>query len=168
MLGLKLNHVSKRGHWNQVGLGLLPWYLTRISSSHCEDDGKFLETMFSCDLSKHFLLFWPFVRGIHQPPVNSPCKDQWPEALMFSLICTWINGWVNSQNASDLWHHHAHYDVTVMWYCEDLVCVSWDMRYVPSTLQLTCDGKINQCGLWLICWLCSQTRGPVIELWITT
>ena len=39
---------------------------------------------------KHFLLYWPFVRGIHR----SPHKDQWRGALMFSLICVWINGWV--------------------------------------------------------------------------
>ena len=27
----------------------------------------------------------------------------------------WINGWVNNRTAGDLWHHRAHYDVTVMW-----------------------------------------------------
>ena len=35
-------------------------------------------------------------------------------ALMFSLICAWINGWVNNREAGDLKRHHAHYDVTVM------------------------------------------------------
>ena len=43
---------------------------------------------------KHFLRYWPFVRGIHRSPVNSPHKGQWRGALMFSLICAWINGWV--------------------------------------------------------------------------
>ena len=38
---------------------------------------------------KHFLRNWPFVRS----PVNSPHKGQWCGALMFSLICVWINGW---------------------------------------------------------------------------
>ena len=33
---------------------------------------------------------------------------------MFSLICAWINGWVNNREAGDLKHHHAHYDVTLM------------------------------------------------------
>ena len=37
---------------------------------------------------KHFPHYWPFVRGIHWSPVNSPHKDQWRGALMFSLICT--------------------------------------------------------------------------------
>ena len=47
-------------------------------------------------------------------PVNSPHKDQWRGALMFSLICVWINGWVNNREAGDLRRYHAHYDVTVM------------------------------------------------------
>ena len=33
---------------------------------------------------------------------------------MFSLICAWINGWVNNGEADDLRRHRAHYDVTVM------------------------------------------------------
>ena len=41
---------------------------------------------------KHFLCYWPFVRGIHRSLVNSPHKGQWRRALMFSLICAWING----------------------------------------------------------------------------
>ena len=44
-------------------------------------------------------------------PVNSPHKGQWRGALMFSLICTWINGWVNNGEAVDLRRHRAHYDV---------------------------------------------------------
>ena len=35
---------------------------------------------------KHFPRDWPFVRGIHRSPVNSPHKGQWRGALMFSLI----------------------------------------------------------------------------------
>ena len=63
---------------------------------------------------KHFPRYWPFVRGIHRSPVNSPHKGQWRGALMFSLICTRINGWVNNGKAGDLGRHRAHYDVTVM------------------------------------------------------
>ena len=63
---------------------------------------------------KHFLRYWPFVRGIRSP-MNSPHKGQWREALMFSLICTWINEWVNNREAGDWRCHRAHYDVTVMW-----------------------------------------------------
>ena len=57
---------------------------------------------------------WPFVRGIHRSSVNSPLKGQWRGALMFSLICVWINGWVTNREAGDLRRHRAHYDVIVM------------------------------------------------------
>ena len=61
---------------------------------------------------KHFLSYWLFVRGIHWSPVNSPHKGQWSSALMFSLICAWIN----HQGTSDLRCSHAHYGVTVMYH----------------------------------------------------
>ena len=43
-------------------------------------------------------------------------KGQWRGALIFSLICVWINGWVNNREAGDLRRYCAHYDVTVMCY----------------------------------------------------
>ena len=58
--------------------------------------------------------YWPFVREIHRAPVNSPHTGQRRGALMFYLICTWINGWVNNREAADLRRHRAHYDVIVM------------------------------------------------------
>ena len=64
---------------------------------------------------KHFPRNWSFVRGIHRSPVNSPHKGgQWCGALRFSLICVWINGWVNNREAGDLRRYRAHYDVIVM------------------------------------------------------
>ena len=63
---------------------------------------------------KPFPRHWPFVRGIHRSPVNSPHKGQWCEALMFPLICAWINDWVNTREADGLRRHRALYDVTVM------------------------------------------------------
>ena len=63
---------------------------------------------------KHFPRYWPFVRGIHRSPVNSPHKGQWRGALMFTLICARIKGWVNNCKAGDLRRNHAHYDVIVM------------------------------------------------------
>ena len=63
---------------------------------------------------KHFPRYWPFLRGIHRWPVNSPHKGQWRGALIFSLICVWMNGWVNNHEAGDLRRRCAHYDVTVM------------------------------------------------------
>ena len=63
---------------------------------------------------KHFPRNWPFVRGIHRSPVNSPHKGQWGGALMFSLIYAWINDWENNREASDLSRYHGHNDVNVM------------------------------------------------------
>ena len=58
--------------------------------------------------------YWPSVRGIHRPPVNSLHKGQWRGALMFPLICTWINAWVNNSEVGDLRLRRDHYDVIVM------------------------------------------------------
>ena len=63
---------------------------------------------------KHFLRNWPFVRGIHRSPVNSPHKGQCRGALMFSLICVWINDWVNNREAGDLRRYRANSDVIAM------------------------------------------------------
>ena len=65
---------------------------------------------------KHFPRNWPFVRGIHRSPVNSPHKGQWRGALMLSLVCVWINDWANNREACDLKSHRVHYDVIVMWW----------------------------------------------------
>ena len=60
---------------------------------------------------KYFPRYWPFVRGIHRSPVNSPHKGQWRGALVFSFICAWINGWVQSWGwwietpSRPLWRH---------------------------------------------------------------
>ena len=64
---------------------------------------------------KHTPLHWPFVRGIHRWPVNSPHKGQWRWALIFSLICACINGWRKNGVAGDLMRHRAHYDVIAMY-----------------------------------------------------
>ena len=63
---------------------------------------------------KYFPCYWPFVQGIHRPPVNSLYKGQWRGAVMFSLICAWADGWVNNRNAGDLRCHHVHCDFTIM------------------------------------------------------
>ena len=50
---------------------------------------------------KHFPHYRPFVQGIHRSTVNSPHKGQRHGALMFSLICAWMDGWVNTHEAGD-------------------------------------------------------------------
>ena len=59
-------------------------------------------------------------------PVNSPHKGQWRGALMLSLIFARTNGWVNTGEAGDFRHNHAHYDVIVM--LIDLATIDHDYR----------------------------------------
>ena len=58
-----------------------------------------------------------------------PHKGQWRRALMFSLICVWINGWVNNRNAGYLRLYRAHYDVTVMNCTHLLLWVYYSTKY---------------------------------------
>ena len=60
---------------------------------------------------KHFPRYWPFVREFTGPRHKGQCRG----ALMFSLICTRINSWVNNgSKAGVLRRYRAHYDVIVM------------------------------------------------------
>ena len=113
MLELNLNHVSERGPKKIFARGfgicclcILLYqllYLRAVRGYH----GDVMKW-------KHFPRYWPFVRGIHRSPVNSSHKGQWRGALIFSLICVWINGRVNNREAGNLRRHRSHYDVIVM------------------------------------------------------
>ena len=84
--------------------------------------------------------------GIHWSPVNSPHKGRWHGAVMFTLICARINGWVNNCEAGDLRRHHGHYDVIVM------VC---------THVQ-----RIENWYMGTLCWgnvSCSQKRLPSFQ-----
>ena len=87
---------------------------------------------------KHFQRNWPFVRGIHRSPVNYPHKGQWRGALMFSVICARINGWVNNREAGDLRRHRTHYDVTVMMANQSCVQILWDLHCDRPFFKLFC------------------------------
>ena len=89
---------------------------------------------------KFFPCYWPFVRGIHRPPVSSPHKGQWRGALMFSLICAWINDWINNGEAGDLRGYRIHYDVNVL-HCNIIMEQKWlkqftDVIHVCITMCL--------------------------------
>ena len=88
-----------------------PWLPHNISSWYHDIGTLFHDGVIKW---KHFPRYWPFVRGIHRSPVNSPHKGQWRGALMLSLIYAWINDWVNNREAGDLRRQHGHYDVIVM------------------------------------------------------
>ena len=66
----------------------------------------------------HRIKWWQANIGSYRSLVNSPRNGQWCRALMFTLICAWTNGWVNTGDASDLRRHHTHYDATVMFFDE--------------------------------------------------
>ena len=76
-------------------------------------------------------------------PVNSPHKGQWRGALMFSLICAWINGWVSNREAGDLRHHHAYYDATVM--LIPRICIHGVITVLADGLKFSMvkSGRIN-------------------------
>ena len=127
--------VHKSVHWCSVGpCGVIAlghhwiryWYLLPVSVWHHviirHDD------VIKWNINALLVL----CAGIHRSPVNSPHKGQWRRALMFSLICSWINVWVNNGEAGDLRRHRAHYDFIVMNQCRRIVLTS--MLY--KTLQI--------------------------------
>ena len=89
---------------------------------------------------KHFPRYWPFMRGIHRSPVNFPHKGQWRRALMFSLICVWINGWENNRGAGDFRRYRAHYDAIVMYELSELV--SKQSKFADKEIYL--ESSINK------------------------
>ena len=98
-------------------------------------DVSWLGILFHDDVIKwkHFPRYWPFVRGIHRSPVNSPHKSQWRGALMFSLMCARINSWVNNREAGDLRRYRHHYDVIVMLVFTWTIC--WRKRRVVCKIE---------------------------------
>ena len=95
-LDLKLHHTFLA----LIGLSKIRPGLSINHAFHCAS----VDALLHDDVIKwkHFPRYWPFVRGIHRSPVNSPHKGQWRGALMFTLICAQINGWVNNREAGDL------------------------------------------------------------------
>ena len=65
-----------------------------------------------------------------------PHKGEWHRALMFSLICAWINGWVNNREAGDLRHYHTHYDVIVM--LNHVLMISWLPDFISGYYMIFC------------------------------
>ena len=79
-------------------------------------------------------------------PVTGEFPSQRPVTRMFSLICAWINDWVNNHETGDLRHHGAHYDIIVM--------------RISSTVNSPIPIKIRQTSSGVTCissqndWLC--------------
>ena len=67
------------------------------------------------------------------------------ELLMFSLICTRINGWINNREAGDLRHHRSH--------CDVIVTQRW-IPYTKGQLHVQCARVMTSTLLFLI-------QGPI-------
>ena len=92
---------------------------------------------------RHFPCYWPFVRGIHRSPVNSPHKGQWRGVLMFSLICVckplskqWW-GWWFEMRSRPLWRHRNVYLIFRGW--ERMVVATW----LPTRASACCISTIE-------------------------
>ena len=94
-------------------------------------------------------------------------KGQWRGALMFSLICAWINGWVNNGEAGDLRCYYAHYDFIVMMGahhgCEtEFTWVSLNSRNYSLSLVISVEYKLMSVNSILIDSIASTMFFPVI------
>ena len=141
MLELKLNHVIKRGHWTLEPLqvhrthAISPPYDNDVSRSvrirkeptYCSPNQCY--TMMTSSNGK---IFRVTVAG------EFPSKGKWRGALMISLICAWINGWVNKREAGDLRRYLAHHDVTVMQCC----FASWHLHGAWNRNALRINGPL--------------------------
>ena len=106
----------------------------------------------------------PFVRGIHLSLVNYPRKGQWRRALMFSLICAWINGWIPNRKAGDLRRHRARYDVIAME--NPFQNVIWKMAAILSRPQCVNQFKLPEPnGRTQIILKVTDTVGKTLEKW---
>ena len=64
---------------------------------------------------------------------------------MISLICVWINDWVNNREAGDLRRFRAHYDVILMKKEQHV------SRKVAEALFTVKDIKISVCTEYFMC-----------------
>ena len=108
---------------------------------------------------KHFPRYWPFVRGIHRSPVNSPYKGQWRGAFMFSLISASINRWVNNREAGDLRRYRAHYDIIVM--------VLWNVTWSDEVIDYRnlCSLSTKSLEIWKP-WVCFFMMVHNVVMWL--
>ena len=107
------NNEWNRLSWKNCGIELNQWKKDKWTNMWTNNSTVFLYNAWWRHQMETFSHYWPFVRGIHRSPVNSPHNGQWRWALMFCLIYVWINSWVNNREAGDLrryrcplWHHH--------------------------------------------------------------
>ena len=91
----------------------------------------------------------------HTLPHTPTHKGHWRGALMFSLICAWINGYVYNRKASDLRSHRTHCDVTVKCHC------SATIRLVSGFLLTK-----SSCKTWKHCAVKYELTTRLIDLYM--
>ena len=67
--------------WTHCGAKVV--FTERSTLHHYHHYSSLLKSHDDVIIWKHFLRHWPFVRGIHRSPVNSPHKGQWHRALIW-------------------------------------------------------------------------------------
>ena len=115
---------------------------------------------------KLFPRYWPFVRGIHRSPVNSPHQGQWRWALTFYLICAWASRWVNNRETGDLRRHHAHYDVSVM-HNERILALSSVAAQGSFAMTTSHNANDNKFSITTLHFRCSDLASERIMIAIT-
>ena len=144
--GIQKKKKNRNTHENTKSNTFTIALIFRVMRPECCDITRSMQWHDDVIKWKHFPRYWPFVRGIHRSPVNSQHKGQSHGALMFSLICAWINAWVNNGEAGDLIRYRASYAVFVM------VCID----YPPSTMVLTLTK--DNCLWWPCPWTTPEQR----------
>ena len=111
---------------------------------------------------KHFPRYWPFVRGIHRSPRNSPHKGQCRGALTFCVICAWIKGWFETpsrplwrlRNEDSFWNWglFIHFDIYLKTSGSDfltLCCRCWFQNEQSKSEGFdSCDRPSNLAQIW--------------------
>ena len=111
-------HMTLLGH-NELKMTfswLLPTDYWKTPYQNCQVHYQGLQNMMTSSNGNIFCVIGPLCSL-----VNSLHKGQWHGALMFSLICAWINSWVNNHEPGDLRRHCAHYDVTIMYHTSQML-----------------------------------------------
>ena len=108
--------------------------------------------------------------GNSPAPVNSPPKGQWRGALMFSLICARINGWVNSGEACDLRRHRVHYYVIVILSPTEQFefnITHWNYcKILRITINFELSGHLSTVWYAHVRWSYNPTKALAIILWV--
>ena len=81
---------------------------------------------------------------------------------MFSLICAWINDWVNNNGSGDLRRHRAHYDVSVMKYVQS-GCINANIP-CDSVWNMKCDLNVSK-SHYRIRNLCNYITNILFRVW---